>query len=155
MSSASVISETPPRPWVEIDAEGVAQSLQQPRRSRLIAGAVLLGTALLSSGAAGLINQVIWQRALKVFLGGAETVCSTVVVLVFMVGLGAGSWWSGRRAARLKNPLTSFARIELLLGVVNLGICALLAANLSHCDGRHGDIAEQALGTDKAIVPGR
>lgn len=91
----------------------------------------LLAVTLFSSGAAGLINQVIWQRALKVFLGGSETVCSTVVVLVFMAGLGAGSWWGGRQAARISNPLAGLGRIELLLGLVNFGICALLAADLS------------------------
>ena len=116
-----------------IDADQVAAELN--RRSgktpRLLMAAGLLGIALLSSGAAGLVNQVIWQRALKVFLGGSETVCSTVVVLVFMAGLGAGSWWSGRRSSGLANPLATFARIELLLGVVNLGICAVLASDLS------------------------
>src|SRR5262245_6145281 len=37
-----------------------------------------LGLALTSSGAAGLINQVVWQRALKVFLGGSETISSMI-----------------------------------------------------------------------------
>ncbi len=118
-----------------IDAESVATHFNERQPlppGRFLTAALLLGAALLSSGAAGLINQVIWQRALKVFLGGSETVCSTVVVLVFMAGLGAGSWWSGRRSARLRNPLATFGRIELLLGAVNLCICAVLAADLSN-----------------------
>lgn len=112
-------------------ARSAPRSANQNRSSILLVAA-LLATALLVSGAAGLINQVTWQRALKVFLGGSETVCSTVVVLVFMAGLGIGSWWSGRRAAALNNPLASFGRIEILLGMVNLAICALLGADLAN-----------------------
>ncbi|MEQ9407132.1 MAG: fused MFS/spermidine synthase [Fuerstiella sp.] len=128
--SAAPTADTP----MIIPAEAVVAELSRPSsaaRRWLVPAAVLLGTALLSSGAAGLINQVIWQRALKVFLGGSETVCSTVVVLVFMAGLGTGSWWSGRRASGLHNPLATFGRIELLLGIVNLVICAVLTADLS------------------------
>src|SRR5262245_44602600 len=40
-----------------------------------------MATALFASGAAGLVNQVVWQRALRVFLGGSETICSMIVVL--------------------------------------------------------------------------
>lgn len=100
-------------------------------RLALLASICMIGLALLLSGAAGLINQVLWQRGLKVFLGGSETVCSTVVVLVFMGGLGAGSWWCGRRTSLLRNPLRVFAQVELLLCTVNLAICGLLNAGLS------------------------
>lgn len=100
-------------------------------RIAIAAAGLLTGLALLSSGAAGLINQVIWQRALKVFLGGSETICSTVVVLVFMAGLGTGSWWSGRRSAAQLNPMATFGRLELLLGIVNFAICGILATDLS------------------------
>lgn len=121
-----------------VETPGEKRSIRQPSTTgpetagvtRGIAAA-FVATALFSSGVAGLINQVVWQRALKVFLGGSETVCSTVVVLVFMAGLGAGSWWGGRRAARHLNPLAAFGRIELLLSLVNFAICALLAADLS------------------------
>jgi hypothetical protein len=46
---------------------------------------------LFLSGAGGLVNQVVWQRALKIFLGGSETISSMIVVLVFLGGLGIGS----------------------------------------------------------------
>jgi len=97
----------------------------------LCSAVLLLATALFGSGAAGLVNQVVWQRSLKVFLGGSETICSTVVVLVFMAGLGAGSWWSGRRTAIVNNPLRTFATLELLLGCANLGVWAVLTADVS------------------------
>ena len=59
---------------------------------------------LFSSGAAGLINQVVWQRALKVFLGGSESISSMIVVVVFLGGLGAGSWLAGRSALSAEKP---------------------------------------------------
>ncbi|MDA1016363.1 MAG: hypothetical protein O3A00_18130, partial [Planctomycetota bacterium] len=93
--------------------------------------AMLLGAALLQSGAAGLMNQVVWQGALRVYLGGSESICSMIVVLVFMVGLGIGSIWMSGRATRLANPLKSFAILETLLGLTNLGVCGLLTLDLS------------------------
>src|SRR5262245_17216938 len=93
---------------------------------------LILGSALFSSGAAGLVNQVVWQRALKVFLGGGEAICSMVVVLVFMAGLGAGALWMGNRVARLRNPLRTFGLIEASLALVNLLVCLLLASDLTN-----------------------
>jgi hypothetical protein len=46
----------------------------------------LVALALFLSGAAALANQVVWQRALKIFVGGSEELASMVVVLVFMGG---------------------------------------------------------------------
>ena len=51
--------------------------------------------ALFLSGIAGLANQVIWQRGLKVFLGGSETLSAMIAVLVFMLGLGLGALSAG------------------------------------------------------------
>ena len=93
--------------------------------------AILLGAALLQSGASGLMNQVVWQSALRVYLGGSESICSMIVVLVFLGGLGIGSIWMGERATRFGNPLKAFAILESLLGLVNLGVCGLLTVNMS------------------------
>jgi predicted membrane-bound spermidine synthase len=98
---------------------------------RKLLASLPLGVALFSSGAAGLVNQVVWQRALKVFLGGSEAVSSMIVVLVFMAGLGAGSIWMGTKAARLRRPLFAFAVVELILAAVNVAVCAILASNIS------------------------
>ncbi len=48
-------------------------------------------SALFISGVASILNQVMWQRALKIFLGGSEALSSMVVVLVFRLGPGAGA----------------------------------------------------------------
>ncbi len=54
--------------------------------------------ALFGSGVASIINQVVWQRALKIYLAGSEAVSAMIVVLVFMLGLGVGSQLMGKRA---------------------------------------------------------
>ncbi len=100
---------------------------QDSRRGRI----TVVGLALFLSGAAGLINQVVWQRALKVYLGGSEAICSTIVVLVFMAGLGVGSIWMARFVSRLKNPLRAFGIVEFALACVTLGICWLLRCDLT------------------------
>jgi len=87
--------------------------------------------ALFFSGSAGLINQVVWQRALKVFLGGSETISSMIVVLVFLAGLGVGSVWMGTRIGRVTAPARWFAGIELSLAVAGYGICQALGMDSS------------------------
>lgn len=86
--------------------------------------------ALFFSGVASVANQVVWQRGLKVFLGGSETLSAMIVVLVFMLGLGLGAGAMGRRAARFRHPLRVFGVIELALCVLNLCIAQLLAADV-------------------------
>lgn len=86
--------------------------------------------ALLCSGVSGILNQVVWQRALKVFLGGSETISAMVVVLVFIGGLGTGSLWMGMKASRFKNPLRALGLVELLLCGVNLAIAIVLGLEI-------------------------
>src|SRR5687768_12028846 len=111
-----------------------------PSRSRCAADMVMsrktfswavLLLSLFGSGAAGLINQVVWQRALKIFLGGSESISSMIVVVVFLGGLGTGSWVAGRSALRLRDPLLALAALEMVLGAVNFGVRALLATDIS------------------------
>ncbi len=99
--------------------------------ANLFSSTSLLLAALFFSGAAGIINQVIWQRALKIYLAGSEAISSMIIVLVFMLGLGLGSLVMGLRAHKLKNPLRTLGFIELALFAVNLGITFLLGMDLS------------------------
>lgn len=96
----------------------------------LLIAAVFMGLALLGSGTAGLVNEVVWQRSLQRFLGGNETVSSMIVVLVFMAGLGFGSLWMSRRMVRVKDPLRALAFVELSLCVVNHIIRVILGSSL-------------------------
>lgn len=92
---------------------------------------VVLFSALFLSGAAGLVNQVVWQRALKVFLGGSETTSTLVVVLVFLAGIGLGSFYMGRRIHLCASPARRLAWVEVALVVTNGLICSLLTRDIS------------------------
>jgi spermidine synthase len=84
------------------------------RRARTIL--VLVFTA---SGFSGLIYESLWTHYLKLFLGHAAY-AQTLVLAIFMGGLAAGSWLSGRRVRALRDPLLGYAAAEGLLGVMAL-----------------------------------
>ncbi len=92
---------------------------------------VAIWCGLAASGVAGLVNQVVWQRALKVYLGGSETLSSMVVVLVFMLGLGLGSYAVGRVAHQLRHPLAALAGVELLLACVAAAVACALSLDVT------------------------
>lgn len=71
------------------------------------------------SGAAGLIYQVSWLKALGLIFG-KTTYALTAVLCAFMAGLALGSWWLGRRAERVADPLKLYAWIELGIGLAGL-----------------------------------
>ena len=77
-------------------------------------------TSLFLSGTGSIINQVVWQRALKIFLGGSETLSAVIVVLVFMFGLGFGAIIAGQNIQKFKHPIIVLALIEIVLFVINL-----------------------------------
>jgi len=91
----------------------------------------ILALALFFSGAAALVNQAVWQRSLGIYLAGCEAISSLVVVLVFMLGLGFGSLYVGRRSERLANPARLLMQVELGLCAINLGIAYLLSRDIA------------------------
>jgi spermidine synthase len=100
------------------------------RESRWLAWVGLM-VGLVLSGTAGIVNQVLWQRALKIFLGGSETLSAMVVVLVFLLGLGAGAAIAGRIVPRLANPLRALALVELGLALANAAVMWLLGLDIT------------------------
>ena len=84
----------------------------------------------LCSGLSGLIYQVVWVRVFGNVFG--NTVYSTsLVVAVFMLGLGAGSYvigrWADRRHAVRPGSLpAAYGVLELAIGVIGLAISAVL-----------------------------
>ena len=82
------------------------------------------------SGFSGLIYQVVWVRAFgNVF--GNTVYSASLVIAVFMLGLGLGSYavgaWADRRyLARPDSLLRVFGAFELAIGVLALGVSALL-----------------------------
>src|SRR5215469_9975611 len=82
----------------------------QPARRRYVFSALLMCFFL--SGAAGLIDQVVWGKALGLIFGHTAYAVATVLA-VFMGGLAAGSAWIGRRSERWDQPITLYAWLEI------------------------------------------
>jgi spermidine synthase len=74
------------------------------------------------SGAAGLIYQVAWSKALGLIFGHTAYAVATVLA-VFMGGLAAGSAWLGRWSERRDGPIALYGWIEL--GVAATGVVSL------------------------------
>jgi spermidine synthase len=75
------------------------------------------------SGAAGLIDQVVWSKALGLIFGHTAYAVATVLA-VFMAGLASGSAWIGRRGERWDRPIAVYAWLEL-------GVAATAAVSLA------------------------
>ena len=82
------------------------------------------------SGISGLIYQVVWVRMFGNVFGNTIHSAS-IVVAVFMLGLGVGSYvvgaWADRRyAARPDSLLRAYGQVELVIALMGLGIAAAL-----------------------------
>lgn len=67
------------------------------------------------SGAAGLIYQVAWSKALGLIFGHTAYAIATVLA-VFMAGLAAGSAFFGRWVKDRAEAIALYSRIEFLAG---------------------------------------
>ncbi|MBI4485181.1 MAG: hypothetical protein HY655_04135, partial [Acidobacteria bacterium] len=82
------------------------------------------------SGVSGLIYQVVWVRAFGTVFG--NTIYSaSIVIAVFMLGLGVGSYvvgrWADRRYTnRPDSLLRIFGSFELTIGALAVGVSLLL-----------------------------
>ncbi len=96
-------------------------SVSRPSLTRLQFGAILL--CFFSSGAAGLIYQVAWGKALGLVFGNTVYAVATVLA-VFMGGLALGSAKLGKWCDRAQNAVALYGWIEL--GVAASGALSLL-----------------------------
>jgi len=84
------------------------------------------------SGVSGLIYEILWTRMLVKIIGGAPFAIS-IVLTVFMAGLGIGSYIAGRVIDRIKQPIKLvriYGILELLIGAYGLVLPLLLTAFL-------------------------
>lgn len=86
-----------------------------PRMRNLARGAFFL------SGIAGLTFEIIWARHLGLALG-ATTLAVATTTAAYMGGLAFGSGVGGRIADRLRRPLSVYGLMELLIGLMGLGV---------------------------------
>ena len=92
---------------------------------RFLFPALLIG--FFFSGAAGLIDQVVWSKALGLIFGHTAYAVATVLA-VFMAGLASGSAWIGGRSDRWARPIA-------LYGWLELGVAATAAISLAGLAG--------------------
>ena len=71
------------------------------------------------SGISGLIYEVVWARLLAIVFGSTVYATSTILV-AYMAGLSIGSYFGGRLADRLKNPVKFFGFCEFGIGAFAL-----------------------------------
>jgi spermidine synthase len=77
----------------------------------------LLSLVFILSGAAGLIYESIWTRYLGLFVGhGAYA--QIIVLTIFLGGMSAGAFIVSRVSDRLRDPLATYAFIELAIGII-------------------------------------
>ena len=81
-----------------------------------------IATVFFVSGFAALVYQVVWQRALFAIFG-INTEAVTVVVTVFLLGLGIGSIVGGIFSRVVRHPLLLFALSEF--GIAGFGLVSL------------------------------
>ncbi len=79
------------------------------------------------SGAAGLIEQVVWSKALGLIFGHTAYAVATVLA-VFMAGLATGSAWIGGRSEHWDRPIALYGWWELGVALTAAFSLAGLAA---------------------------
>lgn len=93
--------------------------------------AALLSAVFFFSGFSSLIYQVVWQRVLTLYYG-VGSVSITLIVGVYMAGLGIGGLLGGFLAERVQKRVLLFFWVELLIGVFGL-----ISLPFLHFLGRH------------------
>ncbi len=86
---------------------------------KLITPFSLLGFIFFLSGFSALIYQVAWQRILTLHYG-VGSVSVTIIVSVYMFGLGLGGLLGGFLAEKIKKRFALYFSLEVLLGLFGL-----------------------------------
>ncbi|MBU2651069.1 MAG: fused MFS/spermidine synthase [Bacteroidetes bacterium] len=80
---------------------------------------VLLAWIFFFSGFSSLIYQVVWQRVLTMHYG-LGAISMTLIVSIYMFGLGIGALIGGYLAERVRKKILLYFFIELLIGVFGI-----------------------------------
>jgi len=91
--------------------------------------ALLVLVCFFTSGMTGLIYEVLWTRMIVKIIGGAPFAVS-IILTIFMGGLGLGSWIAGRTIDRIAEPgrlVKIYGLLELAIGAYGLVLPLLIA----------------------------
>lgn len=113
----------------------------------------LLGVCFFLSGGAGLVYEIVWSRHLQL-LFGSTTEAVSVVLAVFMTGLGLGAHVLGRVVDRSPSPLRLYGLLEIGVGVYALLTDPLLALTRTafFALARHTDLSPASATAAKTIL---
>ena len=75
---------------------------------------VVLPLCFALSGLAGIVYQIAWTRQFALVFGTTE-IAVTLVLAVYMTGLGLGAWLVQRILAFIDRPILAYATLELLI----------------------------------------
>lgn len=89
----------------------------------------LLPLALVCSGAAGLMFQIVWFHRAALLLGSSVSAIA-VVLSAFMAGLALGSWLAATLGRRVRQPMRAYACLECLIAAAGL-VAAWLLGHLT------------------------
>jgi predicted membrane-bound spermidine synthase len=79
-------------------------------------GSAFLPAMFFASGAAALIYQVVFSKALTYVFGSMSTATNTVLA-TYMGGIALGTWLGGLLAPRLRRPVAAYAVCEVLIAI--------------------------------------
>ena len=91
---------------------------------------ILVLACFFLSGLTGLIYEILWTRMVVKLIGGAPFAIS-IILTIFMGGLGLGSFLASRTIDRIKEPIKLvkiYGLLQLIIGAYGLAIPALLIA---------------------------
>ena len=80
----------------------------------------LVLAAFALSGFAALGYEVVWARVIAMITRSATAQSLSTILVAFLLGIAGGGAVGARLAGRIRNPLSSFAIIELLLALFGL-----------------------------------
>ena len=113
--------------------EGIAKVERvQPAEESIPLIFVLVLACFFISGLTGLTYEILWTRMIVEIIGSAPFAIS-IVLTVFMGGLGLGSYLAGRSIDRVRNPLRLvglYGILELIIGAYGILLPLLLVFSL-------------------------
>ncbi|MFM7182357.1 MAG: hypothetical protein ACKO2G_12955, partial [Verrucomicrobiales bacterium] len=90
-------------------------------------GGPWLAALVFASGLAGLVYQLLWMKQLGLLFGSTSQ-AAAVTLAAFFAGLGAGSWWWGKRVSGVARPLRLYAWLEFGIAISALTYFGVLKA---------------------------